>query len=210
MKPKQKFLVVIAVMVAVVLATGILLSLRRDKPLASPVPQLPETIFDSTATLPETRLSFSYPSKGFYGIGADVRTSQAEESVSGYHTGVTVQSTAPYIYERGSEFVTLWLVARNRRSEEKTLEDAVSAIDPNSISGQYAKLNGQYRTINDQKFFVLKVTEDATSWGALTLLDDDAIWITLAYKGAESAESRAAYEYNDQLFLDILSRVKVE
>jgi len=214
MKIKRGSIVVIVV--AVALATGILLFLRRDKPLVSPTPQnsaprLPETTFDSTATIPGTRLSFSYPSKGFYGIGADLKTfTYADGSASGNHTEVTVQSTAPYAYERGSEFVTLWVVARNRRSEEKILEDVVNAFDPNSINGQYAKLTGEYRTFNDQKFFVMKAAEDVTTWSALTLLDDDAIWISLAYKATDGAESQAAYEHNDQLFIDILSRVKVE
>lgn len=209
---KIKSNTIIIVVLAVVITAGVFVVLRKDKnpsiiPSQNGAVQLPENTFDTTTTIPGTRLVFSYPAKGFYGIGADVITSQADESVSRYHTLITVQSTAPYEIEKGSEFVALSFVVREQRAEERTLKDIVNALDPDSVDGQYAKFNGVYRTFNGQEFFVIKVSEDATFWGAMTLLDDDVIWIRLAYKGTEGLESQAAYPNNDRLFLQILEHI---
>lgn len=199
---KIKLNTLIIAMVVIVIATTVFVVLRKDKkpsviPSQNGIIQLPENTFDATTTVPGTHFVFSYPAKGFYDLGTDVVTNDAEQSV-------VVQTVAPYITEKGSEFVVLTVTAEELPTNQKSLEDVINAIDPNSYIGQYAKMNGEYRTISGQKLFLSKVTEDATTWRAWTLAGEDIITVMLVYKGSEGAESQAAYLNNDQLFLQIL------
>lgn len=205
---KIKFNILIIATVAIVIATGVFVVLRKNQiltvmPSQNVITQLTENIFDSTTTVPRTRLVFSYPAKGFYGLGADVVTNDAEQSV-------VVQTTAPYITEKGSEFVVLTITAEELPINQKSLKDVINAIDPNSYIGQYAKMNGGYQTINGREFFLSKVTEDATTWRAWTLTGKDIVTVMLAYKGTEGAESQVAYQNNDQLFLQILEHISLK
>ncbi len=212
---KIKLNIIIITISVILIAVTIFVILRKDQkssatPSQSKAVQLPKTIFDATTTVPGTNFSFSYPSKGFYGLGANLNVSRAEESASNYHARVSVQTTVPYITEKGSEFVVLTVGAGKLPANQKSLEDVINAIDPDSYTGQYAKINGKHQTINGRKFFLSKVTEDATTWGAWTLAGEDIITVMLAYKGGESAESQAAYLNNDQLFLQILENISLK
>jgi hypothetical protein len=186
-----------------VIATSAVMIFRKVEPVPvkpqTKVTQLPGNTFDANASVPGTNVTFSYPSKGFYGLGADV--------VSSTQTAV-VQSTAAYDVEKGSEFVTLTVSAGS--TVASSLEDMVNVIDANSIDGQYAKLNGEYRTIGGDRFFLWRVMEDVTVWNAWMLAGKDRISARLAYKATEGAESQAAYQHNDQLFLEILERISVK
>jgi hypothetical protein len=171
----------------------------QNMPSANGSVRLPETVFDATETVPGTQVRFFYPSNGFYGLGAKL-TKEA--------SGIIVETTQEYVPEKGSEFVVLSLSSKKLKAGESTLEDVVGAIDENSVDGQYAKLNGEYRTINGRRYFIYKATEDVTVWSAMTIEGNDVIGVSFAYKGSEGEEGQAAYQNNDELFIDILSRIQ--
>lgn len=202
---KIKLNILIITIITIVIATGVFVVLRKDqKPSIIPSQngdvQLPENTFNASTTVPGTRVIFSYPAKGFYGLGTDIVTNDAEQSV-------VVQTAAPYITEKGSEHVVLTVTAKKLPTDQKSLEDVIGAIDPNSYIGQYVKMNGEYRTIGGQDFFLSKMTEDVTVWSASTINEKNVISIILAYKNQEGAESQAAYQNNDRLFLQILEHI---
>jgi hypothetical protein len=199
--------------VGAVMALGIYIFLFSVKSSQSAVVQkteirLSETSFDTRKVIPGTRISFSYPSKGFYGLGSEIFESEQDEG-DNLVKSVAIQTTVPYVAERGSEFVTLTVKARSLRLGETSLKDIIDAIDSNSIEGQYIASNGTYRTINGIPFFLLKVTEDVTVWSARFVVGNDLVTILFAYKLTDGTESQAAYSMNDRIFLDILSGLRI-
>ena len=179
---------------------------QTNSSLLSPA-VLPGNVFDTTYPIPGTSASFSYPKKGFYGLGAVVDSYPAEDPGDSVTKSVMVRTTAPYDSERGSEFVTLTIGVNQHFSKDTTFQQFVDSFDPQGIEAQYATINGTYKTINNHEFFVDQVMEDVTVWNAYTLLDGNLVSIIFAYKLGDGAESQAAYLYNDQLFLQILSHI---
>lgn len=167
---------------------------------------LPENKFDTTVAAPGTNLIFSYPSKGFYELGARVTTYQPGDP-NGYGNVLTIQPEQTYNAEKGSEFVSLVVALRNANIGEKTLRDVVAGFNPNSIEAEYVKKNGKYETANGREFFLYKVEEDLIIWRATTLQNNQVITVTMMYKLAGGAESKAAFQYNNTLFSDIIKNI---
>lgn len=201
---KPTFLVLAAVVV-IVAASAVLMT-RKDRPTSS-TPQdtftgLPSNTFDGSATIPATKVSFAYPTKGFYGLGA---------KLSKENGNAHLETTSPYVLEKGSEFVTLH-IAVTENTKKDTLESLVTRLKSESvgrIEESYLN-NGSLKTIGDRDFYVYKTTEDVTVWSAFTVTQDAIINATLSYKATDGAESQAAYANNDKLFIEILERVSVK
>jgi hypothetical protein len=174
---------------------------------------LPENVFDAEVAIPGTSVSLSYPARGFYGLGVAKRTFTNGDNGSSPE-GVRLGVTVPYDPEKGSEFVTVDAMVVRSLSSGETIEDYVdallSSLDKNSNDYQYMKAFGQYRNINSHDFFTYKVTESVWYLSASTIVNGKVINISLAYTPTDGAESKAAYENNDQLFLQILSHLKFE
>jgi len=196
----------ILITLLIVLAVAVIVSILNSDKYAiqkEEVVQLPTTVFDATATVPGTRLTFSYPSNGFYGHGADISTNETKRYLM-------VESESPYMAEKGSEFVILNISVQKPPADQRSLEDFIRSIDPESVIGRYIMTDGEYKEINGIKFFLAKVAEDAIIWHGWTLVDGDIITITLAYKASTGLEPEVGLLRNDQLFLQILETVHLQ
>lgn len=167
---------------------------------------LPENKFDATVAAPGTNLIFSYPSKGFYQLGANVKTFQPGDPKE-YGNILSIQPAQSYQEEKGSEFVTVVVALDDLPSQEKNLKEMVEKRSFNGLEDDYVKDNGHYETINGREFFLYRVDEAIIIWRALTLHNNQVITITMMYKLAGEAESKAAFEHNDNLFAEVLQHI---
>lgn len=158
----------------------------------------PQNELDTQVQIPGTSVSVSYPKQGFYGLGA--RVSKIEKEV-------VISPTAAYDAAIGSEYVMLDASYESLKDGE-TLESFVKSLSMNSesIDGQYSKM-GVYEVINDQEFFLFKVTEDATMWNAYAINEGNIYHFVLSYRKTDGKESLAAYEHNNFLFKEIISHI---
>ncbi len=168
--------------------------------------KLPENKFDTSISIPGTKLILKYPSKGFYQLGAVVKTNEPGAPDS-YGNVLTIQAKEKYNNEKGSEFITLVTALREADPNEKILKNVNEILNPNQVEIDYAKNNGSYKTINGQEFFVYKVDEVLTLYKAITLQNNQVIIITLMYKPTDGKESEAAFKNNDKLLIEILENI---
>ena len=96
---------------------------------------------------------------------------------------------------------------RDAGPTEKILKDVEGIVNPNAVEVDYVKDNGNYQTINGKEFFLYRVDEAIIIWRAITLQNNQVITVTLMYKEAGGAESKAAFQNNDKLFLEILEHI---
>jgi len=203
--------IIITAVVVIVLAFGWLFVLNRSND-NNPTPfspsagndsiSLPETVFDEAHPLGDSGITVKYPSNGFYGLGANVSEKSAELNLVG---GVHVETAAPFEASRTAEFVTMDVSLS--KTDAGSLEEIVEAIPPQSYDGQYAALNGTYVSVNGYRYFVYRVTEDVTVQIAFGLDGEHRIGVSLAYKRGDDPESLAAYQHNDELFMELLSNI---
>lgn len=154
-----------------------------------------------------TGITIFYPEAGFYGLGAKVViTEEDDDTVEELNIGTVEEFDAT----RAAEFVTLHMSIKKTSSIE-TLEDAVDVIPSSGYyAAEYAEENGKYITVNNYEYFTYRVTESVTAWTALGVHNDFNFSVGLAYPNRDYPESLAAYENNDELFLEILSNIKFE
>ncbi len=205
--------ITISAVAVVVLALGGLFVLNKRAPNESEPIQntptngndtidLPETVFDESYPLGDSGITVKYPSKGFYGHGAKVVEKPVEGDLIG---GVHVETVAPFETSRTAEFVTMDVGVS--KTDVKSLEEIVEAIPPESYDGQYAASNGTYVSVNGHRYFVYRVTEDVTAQHAFGLDGDRLVGVLLAYKRGDDPESLAAYQHNDELFMELLKSI---
>ena len=166
---------------------------------------LPPTVFDSTVTVSSTDLSFSYPSKGFYGLGIKVFPFPTTDE-PGVIAAVATNPLAPFTDEKTSEYVVL-NVSLLKNKQGWTPEQMIVGFPFGTIDKEAAKTNGAYVKVGSHQFFVYKSDEGVTSLTALATSTEGMVDVNLAYRGSDKPESKAAYAHNDELFTEILSHV---
>lgn len=205
---KKNILIALLTVLAVAIIITILNS-DKDTTQKEEVVQLPDTVFDATATAPGTRLVFSYPSNGFYGLGAEISTGSGYEGET--ERFIDIDPNSIYAAEKGSQLVNLRITAYNLPDEKASLEDFIHATFPSDFVEGYVKKSGEYREINGIRFLLVAlVDKDPISRYAWTLVDNKVVEINLIYGLDNSPESQAALLNNDQLFLQILETIRLQ
>lgn len=181
---------------------------------------LTENNFDAIATVPNTDISFKYPSKGFYGLGVKFLGPNVEPDADMTEIKkIGFEYSAPIDKTKVSEYINFYLGPETERGNidgEYNLENAVKAIK--KIHGIIGIENGVYKTFNNYKFYIYKDDDqnDMEVWHAIFLQNDGAYQVSINYlkpkntlygNDSNTPESQAAYKNNDQLFLEILKNI---
>lgn len=168
--------------------------------------QLAENRFDAEANIPGTKLTFAYPAKGFYGLGAVVKTFQPGDPDAYGHV-LTIQPEQKFDKEKASEFITVIVSLADAGADEKNLKAAVANLGQTSIEQDAIKANGHYQTINGHEFFLFKVDEEMAFWRAITLEKNQVLAFTLMYNPNQAKDAKTVAAANDTLFLEMLQHI---
>jgi len=163
--------------------------------------------FIENVTVAGTRVHLTFPKNGFYGHGIHVMN-QVPEGPQGVLGAFHLETTDAYDAERGSEFVIMDVRVLARGPEDNSIEDIVKKVTNGTMEEEYAK-TGKTITINQRDYFIYKMAEDATIWKAVHL-DQEIVIVSLAYTSTDAAQSRLAYQNNDELFKKILEGISFE
>jgi len=192
---KNRKIIILGIL-AIILAAGFLIYKSTGNSI-----KLPENNFDAIYQIPGTNIFFKYPSAGFYGLGIDITES------SGIHT----EPIAEFERNAQSAYVILDIDLieneKNFANIDSFAEDFKKYSEIGFYDHEYARENGRFIDIDDQKYFIYKVTEDATAWSAYVIDKDGIVHVRLAYTGGQTPYSEAVYENNDKLFLEILKNI---
>ena len=206
-------------MTIILLAAGVIFIYTKQYLKVS----LPKNNFDTTATVPNTNISFKYPSEGFYGLGVKFLDSAVEPGADMTKIKqIGFEYSAPKDPTKVSEYINFYIglvTEKGNVDGDYTLENAVKSIkkiyDPSDID------DGRYETFNGHEFYLYKQDDDRNSriWLAYFLQNDGVYRLTIQYlkpnnilygKQSDTPESRAAFKNNDQLFLGILKNITLE
>ena len=166
---------------------------------------LPPTVFDSTITVSSTHLSFSYPSKGFYGLGVRLFP-QPANSEPGLIAGMATNPVAPFTDQKTSEYLVM-NVSLFQNKEDLTPEEMLAALPDGSADKEAAKMNGKNIQIGTHRFFVYRGDEGVDGSRALATSTEGMVSISFSYTDSDKPESQAASMYNNELFNEALSYV---
>jgi hypothetical protein len=201
---KYKSIYIIIVILAVIL-TGVLVIIYKNN---NNEDELPKINFDTEAQLPDTNINFKYPKEGFYNLGINITN---EETNGNLIAGVHIESTAKFDSNAQSAYVVAEIKLLKNEKNFEDIEKFAAAYkedpDLSMFDREYAKENGQIADINNKKYFIYKVTEDATVWRALTIAEEGIVEVSLAYTNSFTSYSEAVYKNNDGLFLEILENI---
>jgi len=196
--------IIIFGIVAIILLMGFLVYIKSTNHSI----ELPKNDFDAIYQIPDTNIFFKYPSAGFYGLGVRIATSTGVEGSLG---GVGVGESAEYKEEARSAYVTLNIDLLKNDKNFASIDDFAKDFQKESsvayYDHTYAKENGHFLEINGRRYFIYKVTEDATAWIAYTFDKGGILQVRLAYTGNDQPYSGAIYKNNDKLFLEILENI---
>lgn len=167
----------------------------------------PKTIFDATATIPNTNISFKYPSNGFYNLGIDITKNEKIKNrklIGGIH----IESTLEFDINKRGDYVIVEISLLENEKKLVGINDFIKDYKQDSnvtiFEKGYAEENGRFINIDGTEYFIFKVTEDAIRWYAFALNDDnDIVYTTLTYTGG-------GVDYNDELFLEILKNIELK
>lgn len=162
------------------------------------------TVFDAVVGVPQTRLMLPYPSRGFYGLGANVITTSVQGKDVFFNKAIHIETTSDYDVSKGEEFVTIDASGIRKLRAGETLDAFVGSLDPQSLEGQYAK-SGNVETLGGRKYFVFKITEGVSVWTAYTVSGEDIVSISMAYKSTDGPQSDSINARNAQLFREMLT-----
>jgi hypothetical protein len=180
-------------------------SVQTDTTIVKQTAQLPENNFDTNVAIPGTKLTLSYPAKGFYEKGAVVKTFTPRDPAQ-YGNVLTIQTEKKFDKEIAAQFPTL-IVSLEDAAANDTLKSIMAGLDSTSIEADAIKANGHYQTINGHEFFLFKVDYDLMFWKGITMVNNQIISLTLMYNPEGGAQSKAAVEHNDAVFLEILQHI---
>jgi len=170
--------------------------------------ELPKINFDTEIQLPNTNINFKYPKEGFYNLGINITN---EETNGNLIAGAHIESTAKFDSNAQSAYVVAEIKLLKNEKNFEDMEKFSSSYkeDPNLsiFDREYAKENGHVVDISGNKYFLYKVTEDATVWRALTIAEEGILEVNLAYTNSFTPYSEAIYKNNDGLFLEILENI---
>ncbi|MFA5127384.1 MAG: hypothetical protein WC457_00070 [Patescibacteria group bacterium] len=166
-----------------------------------------KTIFDGVLILPESSVVFNYPKAGFYGFGSKITTSTSDGDVL---SELHIEPLAGFNTNMQSAYVVFDLKLSKNKDDYQNLDDFKTAYlsdsNPLTFEKEYAGENGKIITVNDVKYFIYQVKEDATVWRAFTLIKEGVIEASLSYTGGGPIEA-SDYD-NDKLFLEVLENIK--
>lgn len=202
MKPKSIY-ITIAVLLAIILAGFLYFIIKSNKEV-----ELPKINFDAESQLPNTNIKFNYPKEGFYKLGINLTDLATSETLI---SGIHIEPTAEFDRNAQSAYVVAEIkLLKNEKSFKNTGElESFYKTDSSlpEVEREYAKENGYVLDIKDNKYFIYKVTEDATVWHASTITEEGIIEVSLAYTNSFTPNSETIYKNNDGLFLEILENV---
>ena len=172
--------------------------------------ELPENNFDAIYQIPNTNIIFKYPSAGFYGLGINIsdNTEIRNRDLIG---GIRTNSTSEFERDAQRAYVTLTVNLIGNEKNFTNIDDFAEDFkkDPgvSFYEQEYAKENGRITEIDGKKYFIYKLTEDATRWHAFAINKEGIIYVTLTYTNSVTPYSEAVYKNNDGLFLEILKNI---
>lgn len=170
--------------------------------------KLPEIDFDTEAQILNTNIKFKYPSKGFYNLGIKIINKTPDENLI---AGVHIEPTLEFDRNAQSAYVITEIKLVKNKENFRNIEDFAFFFKTDSTATsfekEYAKENGHFVVFNNRKYFIFKMTEDATAWTALAIWENSIIAVSLAYTNSFTPYSEAIYKNNDKLFLEILNNI---
>ncbi len=168
----------------------------------------PEPEFDGSVKIDDTGITVEYPTKGYYGLGADVSFSKSDPYPLG---SLSINASTKYDQRKAAEYVILTVGARTKKSGE-TLAMAVDSLS----KFKYPEAIKESRNINidGHEFYIEKYLGDTKDgWTGMAINGDQVISVLFKYIMGDAQyepapESIAAYKNNDKLFLQILEHVR--
>lgn len=168
----------------------------------------PKTNFDTNIRLQNSNISFKYPSEGFYNLGIKITDIEPDSALI---SGIHIEPIAEFDKNFQSAYVTAEIMLLKNDKNFKNIDELAlfykTDESATTFDRDYANENGKILDINENKYFIYKVTEDVTLWRALTITREGIIEVSLAYKNGFTPYSEAAYKNNEKLFLEILGNV---
>lgn len=167
------------------------------------------TVFDAHEEIPGTGVSVSYPSAGFYRLGADVSYEEPDpkhDNLGGLH----IQPLAHYDTKKASAYVVVDVTVSKRQTTE-SLEDAMRALSArtsHTLEGAYSK-EAEIITVGGHTFAVYTVNENVIIWNAYAISAGKLIHASLTYTLGRNEDQQAQKAYdNDELFHQILANLR--
>lgn len=201
---KYKSIYIITVILAIILAGSLIIIYKNNNKET----ELPKTNFDAEAQLPNTNINFKYPKEGFYKLGINITDIATSETLI---AGVHIESTAEFDRNAQSAYVVeeIKLLKNGKKFEDMEKFSSAYKEDPtpSMFDREYAKENGHIIDIRGDKYFIYKVSENATVWHAFTIVEEGIVEVSLAYTNSFSPYSETIYKNNDELFLEILENI---
>ncbi|MBI5071959.1 hypothetical protein HZB93_03685 [Candidatus Falkowbacteria bacterium] len=201
---KSKSIYIITIVLAIILAGFLYFIIKSNNKEI----ELPKINFDAEAQLPNANINFKYPKEGFYKLGINLTDLATSETLI---SGIHIEPTAEFDRNAQSAYVVEEIKLLKNEKNFKNMEELESFYKTDfslsEFEREYAKENGHILDINDNKYFIYKVTEDATVWHALTIAEEGVIEVSLAYTNGFTPYSENIYKNNDGLFLEILENI---
>lgn len=142
----------------------------------------PETVFDTSVEIPGTGISFKYPSKGFYGLGANVSNLEDEYHIYNMHI-------LPYdscYGDVGCVTFDIFLNENDKNAQNiNEFIDSYIAEPTKFIDKEYMR-SGYNKSVNNKDYFIFSIAEDAPGVQAKTLYSDYVITVGLVCKARNS------------------------
>ncbi|MFH2136762.1 MAG: hypothetical protein ABII19_04020 [Patescibacteria group bacterium] len=206
---KHKNIYIITIILAIILA-GFLIYKNLLTQNTDGI-EIPKINFDTEAQLSNTNINFKYPKEGFYKLGIKITNIAIGETLL---AGIHIEPTAEFDSNAQSAYVVGGIKLLKNEKKFEDIEKFASAYKEDSrlstFDREYAKENGHILDIKDNKYFIYKVTEDATVWHAFTIAEEGIVEVSLAYTNSFTPYSEAIYKNNDGLFLEILEKIDVK
>lgn len=206
---KHKNIYIITIILAIILA-GFLIYRNLLTQNSSEI-ELPKTSFDAEAQLQNTNIKFKYPKDGFYNLGINITDIASSETLI---SGIHIESAAEFDSNTQSAYVISEIKLPKNKKNFKDMEELASFYKTDesitTFERDYANENGRILDIKDNKYFIYKATEDATTWHAFTIAEEGIVEVSLVYTNSFTHYSEALYKNNDKLFLEILENINLK
>jgi hypothetical protein len=209
MKRNIKIIIIVAC-ATIVVGAAIFISVRKDgnnNNINSAQTELPVTVFDGVTKIPNTKISVSYPTKGFYGLGAKFLPYNMDNNLYDVTGGAGIVTSSPADTSKISEQISITLDVR--KADNNNLESLIKKLNDNN-GPEYAP-NGVTETVADNIFYIAKnKSGDQVYFDAYTLKNNQYIHIKFQFSEGMGSINKAASDNNEKLFYDYLNNLNIK